>query len=109
MCATASAVVLPRQFLSGMEVWAEQMETTLNQTVQCADQGMGHLEEPLVVGTQELQRQALERAAQAKADATPPRCPICGRESQTTSKWGHISCFCKWLDGDWAGGDDVGR
>jgi hypothetical protein len=40
---------------------------------------MGHLEERLTVGTQELQRQALERAAQAKADATPPRCPVCGQ------------------------------
>lgn len=79
MCATASTVVLPRQFLSGLEAWANQMETTLDRTVQCADQGMGHLEEQLMVGTQELQRQALERAAQAKADATPPRCPSCGR------------------------------
>lgn len=79
MCATASAVVLPRRFLSGMEAWANQMETTLDRTVRCADQGMGHLEEQLTVGTQELQRQALERAAQAKAEATPPRCPVCGR------------------------------
>jgi hypothetical protein len=79
MCATASAVVLPRQFLSGVEAWVSQIETTLERTVQCADQGMGHLEEQLTVGTQELQRQALERAAQAKADATPPRCPVCGR------------------------------
>jgi len=72
MCATASAVVLPRLFLSGMEA-------TLERTLRCADQGMGQLEEQLPVGTQELQRQVLERAAQAKADATPPRCPVCGR------------------------------
>lgn len=79
MCATASAVVLPRRFLSGLDAWANHMETTLDRTVRCADQGMGHLEEQLTVGTQELQRQAMERAAQAKADATPPRCPVCGR------------------------------
>jgi len=39
---------------------------------------MGHLEEQLAAGTCELQREALERAAQAQADATPPRCPLCG-------------------------------
>ena len=55
------------------------MDHTLEQTVQCADQGMGHLEEHLTVGTHQLQRQALERAAQAKADTTPPRCPLCGQ------------------------------
>jgi hypothetical protein len=55
------------------------METTLDKTVQCADQGMGHLEEQLTVSTRQLQRQSLERAAQAKADATPPHCPVCGR------------------------------
>jgi hypothetical protein len=55
------------------------METTLTETVECADQGMGHLEEQLAAGSLELQRQALERAAQAKADATPPHCPVCGR------------------------------
>src|SRR3989442_2579660 len=79
MCTTGSAVALPRQFLSGMEAWANQLEAPLDRTVRCADQGMGHLEEQLTVGTQELQRQALEQAAQAKADATPPRCPVCGR------------------------------
>jgi len=46
-----------------------KMEATLDRTAQCADQGMGHLEEQLAVGTLELQRQALERAAQAKAEA----------------------------------------
>ena len=79
MCATANAVALPRQYLAGVEAWARRIETTLERTVQCADQGMGHLEQQLTVGTQELQRQALERAAQAKADATPPRCSVCGR------------------------------
>jgi len=43
MCATVSTVVLPRQFLSGLEAWVNQMETTLDRTVQCADQGMGQL------------------------------------------------------------------
>jgi hypothetical protein len=55
------------------------MEATLEQTLKCADDGLGHLEEHLSVGTLELQRQVLERAAQAKADATPPKCPVCGR------------------------------
>ncbi len=69
----------PRRYVTGLEAWASKMETTLAQTVVCADHGMGHLEEQLTVGAQELQRQTLERAAQAKADATPPHCPVCAR------------------------------
>lgn len=79
MSSTGTVVALPRRYVMGLEGWALQMEATLEQTVQCADDGMGHLEEQLSVGTLELQRQALERAAQAKADATPPKCPVCGR------------------------------
>jgi hypothetical protein len=74
-----SAVASSRRYISGLEAWSINMEATLAQTVQSADQGLGHLEEQLTVGARELQRQALERAAQAKADATPPRCPVCGR------------------------------
>ena len=54
------------------------LETKLGGSVTAADQNMGHLEEALRKGVVELQRQALEKAVQAKADGTPPRCPQCG-------------------------------
>lgn len=88
MSSTVSVAVSPRRYVTGLEGWAATMEATLQHTVQCADHGMGHLEEQLTVGTQELQRQALERAAQAKAAATPPRCPVCGHKL-TRQERGH--------------------
>lgn len=45
-----------------------------------ADQNLGHLEEELLRGSQELFRQTLEKAAQQKADAVPPLCPVCGNK-----------------------------
>lgn len=79
MSATATVAAAPRRFVSGLEAWASTMETTLSQTVDDADHGMGHAEEQVAALTLELQRQTLERAVQAKANATPPRCPQCGR------------------------------
>ena len=40
---------------------------------------LGHLEAQAAQNVQELLRQAIERGAQAKADATPPVCPVCGQ------------------------------
>ena len=79
MSSNSQVAAEPRRYAVGLEVWATEMEATLERTVQCADSGLGHLEEQLATGSCEVQRQALERAAQAKADATPPRCPVCGR------------------------------
>jgi hypothetical protein len=44
-----------------------------------SDQNLGHLEAQVARDVEELQRQAVERGAQAKADGTPPNCPVCGR------------------------------
>ena len=41
---------------------------------------------------QELLRQGLQRGAQAKADATPPTCPVCGQKLTRTSA-GHARTF----------------
>jgi len=46
-------------------------------SVCAADQNLGHLEEELLLGGQEVFRQLLEKAAQQKADAAPPLCPHC--------------------------------
>ena len=79
MHSTATVATTPR-FVCGWETGTARLEASLLQTVQCATDGLGHLEERLADGTRELQRQALERAAQAKADATPPHCPVCGHK-----------------------------
>jgi hypothetical protein len=79
MNSIAKETVVPTHYVTGWETWAAHLETRLHQSVHCGQDGLGHLEEHLSAGTRELQRQALERAAQAKADATPPHCPVCGK------------------------------
>lgn len=79
MHSTTNVAATPR-FVCGWETGVAHLESSLLQTVHCATDGLGHLEERLADGTRELQRQALERAAQAKADATPPLCPVCGHK-----------------------------
>ena len=44
-----------------------------------SDQNLGHLEIQAAQDVKELLRQTIERGAQAKADATPPGCPVCGQ------------------------------
>jgi hypothetical protein len=50
---------------------------SLHHSLCAADQNLGHLEEELMHGGQELFRQMLEKAAQQKAEAAPPLCPQC--------------------------------
>jgi hypothetical protein len=57
-----------------------------------ADQNLGHLEARIAAQAQELLRQAAQGAAQQKADATPPRCPHCGRPLPRVSH-GHARTF----------------
>jgi len=59
--------------------WVHRLQAGLARSVEASDQTLGHLEEQLLRGTLDLQRQLLQEAAQKKADATPPRCPVCGR------------------------------
>ena len=56
---------------------AVNLEAATQQFVVAEDQNLGHLEAEVQRQTQELQRRAVEAAAQAKADATPPCCPVC--------------------------------
>ena len=53
------------------------MAGRVKRSVMAADENLGHMEEELLRGGQELLRQALEKAAQQKADAAPPLCPEC--------------------------------
>ena len=49
----------------------------LHHSLHAAEQNLGHLEEQLLRGGQELFRRMLETAAQQKAAAAPPLCPHC--------------------------------
>jgi hypothetical protein len=65
----------------------EPMCALLTQSAQiietfCGDdqEGLGHLEANLQKPLAELKSRLLERAAQRKADQTPPQCPVCARK-----------------------------
>lgn len=59
---------------------ASALEHSLQRLVLASDQNLGHLEIQAAHDVQELLRQAIQRGAQAKADATPPVCPVCGHQ-----------------------------
>ncbi|SRR5713101_811959 len=57
---------------------AVELEETIARFVDSAgDENLGHLEVQVQQQAQELLRQATEKAAQQKADQTPPLCPVC--------------------------------
>jgi hypothetical protein len=53
------------------------LEQSIQRLVLASDQNLGYLEVQAAHAVQDLLRQATERGAQAKADSTPPRCPVC--------------------------------
>src|SRR5271170_6642630 len=53
------------------------LEHSIQHCTSASDQNLGHLELQVAHDVQGLLRTALERGAQAKADATPPLCPVC--------------------------------
>lgn len=65
-------------FGQAVVAWQQRLEAGLSRSIQAGDQTMGHLEEEILQETREVERIALEEAAQKKADQAPPTCPICG-------------------------------
>lgn len=53
------------------------LDETISHFVVASDQNLGHLEVQVQQQAQELLRQATEKAAQQKADHTPPVCLVC--------------------------------
>lgn len=53
------------------------LERSIERWTLASDENLGHLEMQAARDVQELLRAAMERGAQAKADATPPLCPVC--------------------------------
>lgn len=85
-----SATVEPLAVLAARAAGA--LEKSIEGLVLASDQNLGHLEVQAARDVQELQRQAVERGAQAKADGTPPDCPVCGRKLSRLSH-GHPRSF----------------
>ena len=71
---------------------AVRLQESIGGFVRASDQTLGHLETQVAQQAQELRRQATETAAQQKADATPPRCPVCGQPLSRCSP-GHARTF----------------
>lgn len=71
---------------------AVALETSFTRFLAADDQNLGHLETQAAHDVQELLRTATQRAAQAKADATPPRCSVCG-QPLTRGSTGHARTF----------------
>ena len=65
---------------------------SIERLVLASDQDLGHLEVQAAHDVQELLRQAIQRGAQAKADTTPPVCPVCG-QTLTRLSTGHARTF----------------
>jgi hypothetical protein len=68
------------------------LEHSIQRLVLASDQNLGHLEVQAAHDVQELLRQTIQRGAQAKAEATPPVCPVCGH-SLTRLSSGHERTF----------------
>src|SRR5512141_2506442 len=68
------------------------LEHSIQHLVLTSDQNLGHLEVQATHDVQELLRQAIQRGAQAKAEATPPVCPVCGHTLTRLSS-GHERTF----------------
>jgi hypothetical protein len=75
----ATALAVSRAHLTEAELadWRRDMEQRLDQIQQCPEQNLGFIEEELARGSREPLRLLAERAAQAKANATPCQCPSC--------------------------------
>ena len=68
------------------------LEQSSQRFLQASDQTLGHLEEQAARDVRRLLLAATQRAAQAKAAATPPLCPVC-RKELTHCSAGHARTF----------------
>jgi len=68
------------------------LEASMQRLVQARDQNLGHLERQVAHDVEKLLQASVQRGAQAKAEATPPFCPVCGRPLTRLSE-GHARTF----------------
>lgn len=81
-----------KAFPRAVSAWQERLQAGLDRIIQASDQTMGHLEEEIHRSTLEVQRVALEEAAQRKAGETPPVCPVCGHKLSRVTQ-GHARSY----------------
>src|SRR5229473_744627 len=71
----------PEEVVEPLSVLAARLavglESRVRQFVAAAEENLGDIELAVEQQSRELLRQATERAAQQKADGTPPLCPVC--------------------------------
>jgi hypothetical protein len=81
VAAQAAAASLTRACLSEAEVqsWRTDLEARLAAIQAHPEQNLGHIEEAVAVMTKDMLRLLTQRAAQAKANATPCQCAHCQR------------------------------
>jgi hypothetical protein len=68
------------------------LEHSIQRFTATSDQNLGHLEVQAAQDVQNLLREAVQRGAQAKADHTPPLCPVCQQKLSRLSA-GHPRTF----------------
>jgi hypothetical protein len=78
--ARAAATITQAQLTEGeVEAWRRDLEARLALVQQHSEQNLGFIEEQIALATREPLRLLAERAAQAKANATPCQCVACHR------------------------------
>ena len=85
-----AALTEPLNVVAARTAWG--LEQSSRRFLQASDQTLGHLEDQVARDVQRLLLEATQRAAQAKADATPPLCPVCRKELTNCSD-GHARTF----------------
>lgn len=91
-CSGAPAPAIPEALAVLAARTGVALEASLTRFLAASDQNLGHFETQAAHDVQALLRTATQRAAQAKADATPPRCPVCG-QPLTRCSAGHARTF----------------
>jgi hypothetical protein len=71
---------------------AEGLEQSVKKLIVGADQNLGEMELEVERQSRDFQRAATQKAAQAKADVTPPVCPVC-QEALSRVSGGHERTF----------------
>jgi hypothetical protein len=74
---------------------AETLENEVRAFLSASDQNLGDIELEIEQQSRELLRQAAEKAAQKKADLTPPICPVCQQPLSQVSADHQRSFECK--------------
>lgn len=74
---------------------ADTLEDDVRAFVRASDENLGDIELQIEQQSRELMRAATEKAAQRKADVTPPVCPVCQKPLSQVSSGHQRSFECK--------------